>query len=113
MAERRPYKNLSHKELEQELSRQLPRKEKAKVNYVDATAFGEVNKTFLVGTTSTSNNIYYAPTTTGTINELTFTPGGQVYVSDPLSKPTEGAAKPESDMSWLHRRIAEVLWEPA
>jgi hypothetical protein len=58
---------------------------------------------------------------TATTSTLTFSYGenGNVYATSPVITgfpglpPTVKTPKPESDMAWLKRRVAEVSWVPA
>jgi len=65
-------------------------------------------------------------TSTATTNNLWYSTGSPVYYSeDPLTfryEPAykvppeilaEGSARPENDMAWLKRRVAEISWKPA
>lgn len=124
---KRPYAGLSGRELDNELGRQLT----SPSDIVDATVFGDHNKTYLAGPLyqrgnavalsngATTGNVIYSTNTiespaTGQRwvleDSYVMTPDGKVK---PVSQTKVKEAKLESDRQWLKRRVAEICWNPA
>jgi len=126
----RPYSNLTGKELDDELGRQVPRGRRTvdwDADTVDVTTFGDTQRSFLAmhesamtnsvsNGTTTTNIVYWSPTVTSNgMFETTYVVAadGKAKVKETKARPAEGGAKAESDMDWLERRVDEVCWVPA
>jgi hypothetical protein len=115
-----------------ELSRTLARavRTPSNIQKVDATLFGETQRTYLMGgdavsltnaTTSTSQDLIY------TTNTVSWPASGQQWVLEDQylwaegekpqrigpTKVREAGPGDETDMAWLARRVREICWVPA
>jgi len=125
----RPYADLNSSELNATLGRALG----TPGGYVDATAFGDTARTYLlhspkdalVSTSNATMKDAYGDLIT-TSNTVRMPSTGQEWVLEDTyewsdgqatrvqaTKVIEGGLKPESDIVWLRRRIAEICWVPA
>jgi hypothetical protein len=119
----RPYKALSSAQLSNTLADQLA------AGRVDATAFGERNKTYLASTPLTTTSPYFEtnsklwsqPVFTSTSNstavETVFRVGADgrpEAVTRLVDKPMPDSVRNagESDLAWLKRRVSEICWSP-
>jgi len=130
--QRRQYSKLSGRELEHELATQLHTPMEGRA--IEVTAFGDANRSWLMPDRAMGSHVVTsnAQTYTGDIinSTNTFDMGGgvsytleQSYLHKPDGSvkaigPTKVREKEEStgretDLQWLRRRVAEVLWVPA
>jgi hypothetical protein len=127
---KRPYGDLSARDLERELAMQLNSPvEGGPVEMIETTAFGDTQRTWLMGNPShaiTSNARTISGEFVTTDNTVSVPATGQqwklnqtyLYKKDGTVKAI-GKTKvrdmihhPETDLEWLRRRIDEVLWVP-
>jgi len=68
-----------------------------------------------VSSSTTVSNVIYSGSTTGSTYKAYYPAiyGDAVFPPEPAKPKTPRKPKPESDMAWLARRVAEVSWVPA